>query len=447
MKKTMISEVIDGLGISRFTFLIYTLVGFTLLFDGFDYMIVAYTMPQISAEWALTKVQTGSLASWSMLGLMIGGLAAGVISDRLGRKKALILGCLVYSLLTLPIYFAPNYETFAILRILSGMGLGACIPVSVTLISEFAPTKNRGLFSSSIMMFYLLGWVAAGIMAIYVVPAFGWRVCYLIGSLPALYAIVLAAKLIESPHWLLSQGREKEAIDVIKKMEITVKGKASERTPGSLIAPPPPKSVGIKAILSPEYRSATITLWIMYFFGLIIVYGVTGWMPSLLVAKGYGLVKSYSFAVLQNLFSIIGALSTGYIADIIGRRKNIIFAYVFTAIAVILLGLATNQWTVVLCSILVGIAMNYGQSGLMPLLTEAYRTEFRNTGVAWTQGFARLGGFCGPIVVGWIQQIGLGFSGVFLFFTVPAVICVLCGIFFVKETRGKKMEEFAEVSA
>ena len=185
----------------------------------------------------------------------------------------------------------------------------------------------------------------------------------------------------------------------------------------------------------------------MYFFGLIIVYGVTGWMPSLLVAKGYGLVKGYSFAVLQNLFSIIGALSTGYIADIIGRRKNIIFAYVFTAVSVILLGLASNQWTVVIFSVLVGIAMNYGQSGLMPLLTEAYRTEFRNTGVAWTQGFARLGGFCGPIVVGWIQQIGLGFTGVFLFFTVPAVICVLCGIFFVKETKGKKMEEFANVSA
>lgn len=447
MKKTMISEVIDGLGISRFTFLIYILVGLTLLFDGFDYMIVAYTMPQISKEWALTKVQTGSLASWGMLGLMIGGLAAGVISDRLGRKKALILGCLVYSLLTLPIYFAPNYETFAILRILSGMGLGACIPVSVTMISEFAPTKNRGLFSSSIMMFYLLGWVMAGIMAIYVVPAYGWRVCYLIGGLPAFYAIVLAAKLIESPHWLLSQGREKEAIDVIKKMEIAVKGEAGEWTPGSIIAPPPPKSVGVKAILSREYRSSTITLWTMYFFGLIIVYGVTGWMPSLLVAKGYGLVKGYSFAVLQNLFSIIGALSTGYIADIIGRRKNIIFAYVFTAVSVILLGLASNQWTVVIFSVLVGIAMNYGQSGLMPLLTEAYRTEFRNTGVAWTQGFARLGGFCGPIVVGWIQQIGLGFTGVFLFFTVPAVICVLCGIFFVKETKGKKMEEFANVSA
>jgi len=124
MHKASISSVIDTLGVTKYTFTVYFLVGFTLLFDGFDYLIVAYTMPQLAREWGLTKIQTGSLASWSLIGLMIGGLIAGVISDRIGRKKTLALFVAVYSLLTLPIYFVHSFEVFAFLRILSGIGLG-----------------------------------------------------------------------------------------------------------------------------------------------------------------------------------------------------------------------------------------------------------------------------------------------------------------------------------
>ncbi|MTI84246.1 MAG: aromatic acid/H+ symport family MFS transporter [Firmicutes bacterium] len=445
MNKVMISEVIDNLGISKFTFKIYFLIGLVLLFDGFDYMIVAYTMPQISGEWGLTLVQTGSLASWSLLGLMIGGLFAGIISDRIGRKNILIFSCLAYSILTFSIYFALNYETFAILRILVGFGLGACIPVSVTLVSEFAPTKNRGFFTSSIMAFYIMGWVVAGIVATYVVPVFGWRICYLVGALPALYVLILAFFLNESPHWLLSKGREKEAINVISIMEKTVKGEASDWKEGDLVAPPPPKSFGIKAIFSSEYRLATINLCVMYFMGSLVIYGITGWLPSLLVEKGYGLIKSYSFAILQNLFSIVGSLVTGYIADIIGRRKNVILGWTFTAIAVVLLGYATNQWQVVFCGVLVGITMNYGLSGMQPLLTEAYRTEFRNTGVACTQAFGRIGGFCGPVAAGFVQQMGLDFTGTLIFFAVPSLICSIVALLFVRETIGERIESVVNV--
>lgn len=444
MNKMMISEVIDKLGVSKYTFGVYILVGLTLLFDGFDYMLVAYTMPQMAKEWALTKVQTGSLASWSLLGLMIGGLVAGVVSDRIGRKKTLMLFCFVYSALTLPIYFVNSYEAFALLRILSGIGLGACIPVTVTLISENVPTKNRGFFTSSVLAFYIMGWVMAGIVATYVVPAFGWRVCYFIGGIPALYVLILGARLNESAHWFLGKGRQSEALEVIKKMEIAAKGQAGEFSDVTLVAPPPPKKVGVSAIFSSEYITATLSLWVMYFMGSVVIYGITGWLPTLLVGKGYGLVKSYSFSILQNVASISGSMATGYMADIIGRRKNVILGWMVTAVTVVLMGLATNQWQVVICGMLVGIAMNHGLSGVQPLLAEAYRTEFRNTGVAWAKAFGRIGGFCGPIGAGYIQQMGVGFTGTFIFFAIPSVIVAIVGFLFISETKGKTIESFAK---
>ena len=447
MEKTSISEIIARLGVSKYTFGIYFLVGLALLFDGFDYMIVAYTMPQMAKEWALSKIQTGSLASWSLLGLMLGGLISGLISDRIGRKKTLAIFVALYSLLTLPIYFVHSFEAFAILRIFSGIGLGACIPIAVTMMSESAPTKNRGYFTSSIMAYYILGWVVAGIVAIYVVPVYGWRVCYLTGGIPALYALVLLVKLNESPHWLLGKDREKEAIEIIKKMEIVAKGVASEWAPGSLLAPPPPKKVGVRAIFSSEYRKATVTNWIIYFMVSVVIYGITGWLPTLLVGAGYGLVKGYSFAILQNLFSIAGALSTGYVADIIGRKLNVTLGWLFTAVSVLLLGYASNQWQVVVCSVVVGIIMNWGLSGTQPLLTEAYPTEFRNTGVAWAQAFGRVGGFLGPIATGYIQQMGVGFAGTFVFFAIPAFIAAFTALVFVTETKGKSIESIASAKA
>jgi len=447
MNKSSISLVIDRLGVSKYTFLIYALVGLALFFDGYDYMIVAYTMPQMAKEWGLSKVQTGSLASWSVIGLLIGGLIAGIISDRIGRKKTLAFFVAFYSLLTLPIYFVHSFEAFALLRILSGIGIGACIPIAITLMSESAPTNYRGFFISSIMTFYVFGWVVAGIVAIYVVPLFGWRVCFLTGGLPALYSVIVLFKLPESPHWLLGKGREKEAIELIKSMEIAATGEAGEWPPGSLVAPPPPKKVGVRALFSPEYRKSTLTLWIIYFMGSVVIYGITSWLPTLLVGKGYGLVRGYSFAVLQNVFGMIGGLCTGYVADIIGRRINVIFGWVFTAVAIILLGVASSQGQVVVCGMLVGLAMNWGLSGTQPLLAEAYPTEFRNTGVAWAQSFGRIGGFISPILAGYIQQLGVGFTGTFVFFAFPAVIASLVALLFVTETKGKSIESIAIAKA
>lgn len=441
-KKFSISEVIDSLGVSKFTISKWILVGLTLTFVGFAYMIVPYTMPQMTQEWALSKVQTGSLHSWSLLGLTFGAMAAGNVSDRFGRKKTLAFFCALFSLVTLPVYFVNSFEAFAFLRVLAGIGFGACLPIGVTMMSESAPTKNRGFFSASMMAFYVLGWVLAGIVAIYIVPTYGWRLCYLIASLPIFYVVILLTNLTESTHWLLSKGREEEAIHLIKQMEIAAKGKAGEWAPGSLVAPPPPHKVGLSAIFSPEYRKTTATLWAMYFMGTWVVAGIAGWLPTLLVGKGFGLVKGYSFAVLQSVIGVVGALSTGYMADIIGRKKNVTLAWGLTAIAIVLLGYASDQWILV-SIILVGLFMNWGLAGVQPLLVEGYRTEFRTTGVSWAQACGRVGGFIGPIAAGFAQQMGADFTSTFLTFTIPAIFAVLIGIFCVAETRGKSIESLA----
>lgn len=438
--KTYISDLIDSIGVSKLTWAIFFLCGVAMLFDGYDNMIVSYTMPQIAEEWALSKVQTGSLVSWGLLGLLFGGFFSGMLSDAIGRKKTLILSCLFYSIFCGLIYFAQSFEMFALFRILSGFGLGACLPVSITLVSESVPTKNRGLFITSLFAFFLGGWVLAGIVAMLVVPAWGWKVCYLIGMIPAFYAIVLAIYLPESSRWLLIKGREADAYAMLNKFELSAKGTATEYASGSISVPPPPKVVGLPALFTKQFLPVTVGLSLLYFMGTMIVYGVTGWLPSLLVAKGYSIAKSYSLAVMTNTASVVANVCTGYVSDRIGRKKTLMYGFAILGVVVILFGYSANPVQLIVFSILFGFFSNFALTGVQPMFAESYPTEFRNTGVAFSQAFGRLGGMAGPILAGFAQTIGFGFTGTLAMFAAPALICVIILLFFKLETRGKSLE-------
>lgn len=441
MMKVNISQIIDRMGVTKFTWLIFILCGVGIMFDGYDNMIVAYTMPQIAKEWGLSKVQTGSLVSWGMLGLMFGGLIAGIISDRIGRKKAMILSCIVYSLFCGLVYWAPDFKTFAILRVLSGIGLGAALPVGMTLVTEYVPSKNRGFFVGSLFAFFTLGWVIAGAVAIYVVPTWGWRPTFFLGLLPIFFAFYLVKALPESPRWLLSKGREADAIKIIQDVEKYASGTANEYAPGSLAVPPAPPHVGVGALFSKNFIAITLSFWVIYLFGTMIIYGVSGWLPTLLVGKGYSVVKSYSFMMLSNTAACIGGLVTGFVSDKIGRKKNLLISYICFGIVLALLGFASNQWQVFTFVILAGFFTNFCLTGLQPVMAETYPTEFRNTGVSWAQGIGRLGGISGPILAGVVLQMGGGFTETLLAFSAVAILIAIIISFFKLEGKGKTLEK------
>ena len=145
--KFTISQAIDSLGVSKFTISIFFLVGIAMMFDGYDYMIISYTNTQIindffplamfggdvQAQNAATAAMKGALSSWSTIGIVVGSFFAGPLSDKFGRKKILTAGTFLYGLFTIPCIFAPNYEMFAVFRVVAGLFLGVCTPIVTTL--------------------------------------------------------------------------------------------------------------------------------------------------------------------------------------------------------------------------------------------------------------------------------------------------------------------------
>ena len=445
--KFTVSEALDSIGINRFTWSIFFLVGLAMMFDGYDYMIVSYTMPQIAAEWGLDSVAKGSLSSWSMVGLVLGSFLAGPLSDTFGRKKIITIAVFFYGIMTIPVFFAPNFTFFAVLRVIAGVGLGVCTPIVTTLFAEFTPTRYRSFFVTFGMAWMIVGWVVAGLVGTAVVQVASWHWCYLIGGLPAVFAFFLWKFLPESAHWCAGKGKTEQAVAVLRMIERRARRAiAFELRAASVLVPPKPKTVGPKAVLSSRYLKITLGFWIVYFAGNFAIYGVNAWLPSLMLERGYEVASAYALAISQNAAAVIANCTTGVMAEKLGRRRNLMLGFVASLASIVLAAQVSGAYALMLSvMIFLGFALNYMITALQPLMAESYPTEFRNTGVGLTVAVGRIGGIIAPIVLGALLGLNLGYSNTFMFLTIPIAIGMLAaGLLIKKETKGKTIDDLCK---
>lgn len=460
-----IGEFIDSFGTTRKTWFLFFLLSFAMFFDGYDNMIVNFSLPSIQAEWGLNSAMAGSLSSWSLFGLVAGGLVAGPASDKWGRKHVMAVSIALFGVLNLPLYFASDWKFFAVFRVLSGIGLGACIPMVTTYFSEWMPTRNRAFFITAAMAFMVGGGVVAGVVggvlcdsataaavvsgqvaysdvASVELPFVGglhmdsWRIGFFIGAVPVLYSALIWLFLPETPQYYASVGRLDRSIDQLARYEKAVTGataKADALTPGVLAAPSKQEKTSPATLFSKRYIKGTLAIWIAYFCGCMIIYSVNAWLPRLCGSLGY----DYSLATINQAASVLANLLTGLVAGRIGRRRNAMlgFSAAFVVIVMTAVSFMVNSPYPVLAAamILLGFGINYGQTGLQPLMPETYPAEIRGTGVAWCQAFGRFGGALGPIAMGLILDVALSFGLdaaiaiplAFIVLAIPAAVSVM----------------------
>ena len=316
-KEFTVSEVIDSFGINGHTWLMFILLGLANIFDGYDFMIVNSTNSYLAASFGLidystmtvNSAQMGSLTTWGLLGMVLGGAVGGAMSDRIGRKKMLIIAVIFYGLFTLPQAFSNDLGFFAVWRLIAGFGVGSCIPIVTTCFSETIPSKNRGVFVTFGMAFMVAGWVLAGLIAAPICTSptsilgdftgkeillangqtyfENWRMCYLIGALPIIYGIVLIFAMHETPHWYANNGQKDKAVEALKEIERKHHSTVNDYDPNLLVVPPKPANAGPNVLFSKKYIVATAAIWCTYFVGQFCVYGMNAWLPTWFKGIGY----------------------------------------------------------------------------------------------------------------------------------------------------------------
>ena len=369
--------------------------------EGFDLVVLGVVLPALLQEpsWGLTP-NTGALISTvGLLGVMVGAMAVGAISDVIGRRQTVVWTVIIFSVLTLACAFAPNPFVFGVLRFLAGLGLGGVLPTAIAMVNEFARTGRGGQATTILMTGYHAGAVATALLGIFLIPRFGWESMFVAGALPALVLVPLLWKFLpESDAFLRARAGVGPAVS----------GKPS-RNP-----------IGI--LFHHGLARSTVAFWITSFMGLLLVYGLNTWLPQIMRAAGYELGAALALLLVLNVGAVIGLLVAGRVSDRIGNRRSTMFWFAGGALFLALMSVRLPGIGVYVSVLLAGMFVFSSQVLVYAYISHLYPAAARATALGAASAFGRLGGISGPIIGGWLLTAGLAYPWGFYIFAVVAAV-------------------------
>lgn len=442
-----ISQRIERLPVTPMLWKVLFLTGIGWLFDAMDQGMVAGVMASIGRQWKLTPADLGLLGSASAVGMAIGAAVAGMVSDKWGRRKVITFTLVLYGIASALSGIAPNFIMLLLFRFLTGLGLGGELPAASTLVSEFSPAKARGRMVVLLESFWAWGWIVASLIAYLLIPIYGWRIGFFLGGIPALYAAYLRKGIPESPRYLDQKGLFKEADEIVSEMEQQAGVKNDKSKIVNKRSEGKKSSFAFVNLWSKAYLRRTLVLWVLWFGINFGYYGFVLWTPTLLVGKGFSLVKGFEFTLIMSIAQLPGYYSAAYLIERIGRKAVLVLYLAGTALSAYLYGQASSVNTVLVYGCLLYFFSLGAWGAVYAYTPEVYPTKARGTGAGWAAAVGRIGAIAAPYIVGLVYESKgkqAGFSYVFVMltivFAVVAVVVALAGI----ETKGLTLDEINE---
>ncbi|RZQ64012.1 MFS transporter [Amycolatopsis suaedae] len=366
-----------------------------VLLDGFDLVVLGTVTPVLLGDkvWGLTPAGAAAISTTGLVGMMVGALVIGTITDVVGRRRALIVAVAGFSVCTLLCAFAPNAAVFGALRLLAGLGLGGCLPTAIALVTEFAPRNRNGGATTTIMTGYHVGAVLTALLGILLIEPLGWEAMFVAGALPAVVLVPLMIRYLpESPAF-----------------------QPAARAPRA-------GGEAVRSLLRPEFRRATLAFWVTSFMGLLLVYGLNTWLPQIMREAGYELGAALSLLLTLNVGAVIGLVVAGRIADRLAARPVTIAWFGGAAVFLALLSVRLPGPLLYAAVLLAGVFVFAAQVLVYAYVGRVYPTASRATGLGWAAGIGRLGAICGPLLGGVLLTAGIAFPwGIYAFAAVGAL--------------------------
>lgn len=442
--KELILDRLEKMPVGSFHYKLLLVTGLGWLFDSMDTGLISFVLPVLAKEWGLTPDQMGWIGSVGLVGMALGAVISGTVADRIGRKKVFTITVLMYAIATGMCALAWNYDALLFFRFLVGFGLGGELPVAATLMSEYAPTKLRGRFIVLLESFWGLGWLVAACIAYLLIPEFGWKMAFLIGSLPALYVFLIRLHMPESVRYLISQKKLDEAKEIIlsleKKLHVDSQPFTNELSPAEL-GSAEADNAGPGALWSGKYIKRTIMLWLAWFGIVFSYYGIFMWLPSIVFKQGFAVVKTFEYVLIMTLAQLPGYYCAAWLVDVIGRKYTLSIFLLMSGVASYFFGNAGSSETLLIWGATMSF-FNLGAWGVIYTYTpELYPTSMRALGSGWAAGFGRIGGMIAPALVGIMIGNQMGIDKVFMMFAGVFIIVSVVVLAMGTETRQKQLED------
>ncbi len=439
-----VKAFIDQRGMSSTQWMLLALCFLVVAADGMDVAIMGFLAPSILQEWNASRANFGFVMSAAPIGLVLGALIAGPASDRFGRKAVLTVSVFLFGLFTIGTAFTHNLTEMAALRLLTGLGLGAAMPNSTTLLSEYVPQRSRSLLIAIMFTGFNLGSGMVGFVAASLIPLHGWRSVLIAGgALPLLLVPVLLALLPESARFMVVRRHAAARIGAVLGRICRTSFPAG--TEFFATEPPVQSKKPIGVLFSRGYGLMTTALWVTYFMGLLVIYLLTGWLPTLMKDAGLPISTAATITAMFQIGGTVGAILVGWAMDRAAPTRVIATAYVAGAACIVALGAAgTLSPSLTILVAAAGFFMSGAQTGLNAFAPNCYPTMARATGVSWMLGVGRFGSITGSMIGGVLLSMGWGFTAIVSLLAVPAI---LAGLAVLKARRAEEPTALANASS
>lgn len=386
-------EAIQQVGFGRFQTKLMVLCGLGWAADAMEVLLISFALPAIGEEWGLSAAQKGLLGTAIFLGMLVGALVWGRLSDLVGRKIGFVSTVAIDSVFGLLSAFAPSFAWLVILRTMTGFGVGGTLPVDYSIFAEYLPQEKRGRYLVLLESFWALGVIAAAGLAWLIVPIAGWRWLLAASAVPGLLIFLIRREIPESPRYLLVNGQPERAREVLEQV-----ARANGTSLSNLPLLPLEKTAQPRAmdLLKPKLRRTTLLLWAMWFAISLGYYGVFTWLPTFFRSSGMAALPVYQNTFILALAQLPGYFSAAYLVEKWGRRRTLAFYLVASGVFTYLFAAATNLTMLVAMGIWMSFFTLGAWGALYAYTPEAYPTNLRGTGMGAASGWTRISGALAP---------------------------------------------------
>ena len=419
---------VDGRPVGRFQYGVAALCGLTVFLDGFDAQSIAFVAPSIAKDWHIPPTDLKWVFAFGLIGLLIGALGFGLLADKVGRRRVIMICTAVFGVMTVVTAFSTSTSELLVFRFITGIGLGGAMPNAIALTAEYCPQRRRATIVMVMFTGFSLGAFFGGMLAAALIESFGWRsVWYLGGILPLLLLPLQFGALPESIRFLILSDAPRTRVDRL------VRRIAPDATfaPGTRFDAGELRAPGVPVVhLFADGRAwGTICLWIMFFMNLLDLFFVQSWIPTIANEAGVALRTSVIIGALLQLGGVVAAPVLGVIIDRVGGCRVLPIVYGVGCLVVILLGQAgASVPLLALLTFSAGACVVGSQNSANALSAIFYPTAMRATGVGWCLGIGRIGAIIGPVLGASLIALHWPTASIFLLFGLP-LACAMIAAF------------------
>jgi MFS transporter, AAHS family, benzoate transport protein len=379
-----------GRPISEATLLTFAFI--LAMLEGYDLASLGATLPSLLQDngLGLTTALGGIAGAVTALGMLVGAALSGVFSHRIGPRRLLIVASILVPLGMVVNAIAPTAGVFIAGRLLVGIGLGIVLPTLLALVADLSAARRRARNVGIVMAGLALGGLCAPLLASVLLPGQSYRWIYLAGVIPAVVAIPFVIRLFpESPVHLVRTGRADVAEALTAGMNIPMPAVDAGDKPGAL---------GLRVLFRPGLRAVTILFWLTVGSALLLVFGITAWLPTIMHAQGFALNSALLLTAVVATGAGVGMIVGGRVADAIGPKRVTVTAFLVGSVCLVLIAQKPDLWALIILLFVSGFGLMGSQAFVNAFIVTRYPADVRANGLSWALAAGRPGAMIGPVL-------------------------------------------------